>query len=182
MDNGITQEILKEVLHYDHETGDFTWKERPLSMFKTKRACSIWNKVWANKKAGSIKKSNKSGYLLSISIIGTSYPAHVLAWLYVYGKLPCEEMDALDGNFLNLKIKNLREATRSDNIHKSSSKKRLLPVGVYLDGRANLTKRYFVKIMDNKKSIFIGRYETPEDAHQAYIEAKRRVSPEFCML
>jgi hypothetical protein len=179
----ITQERLKELLHYDPDTGFFTWKERPLESFKTIAAGKIWNKRFSNKVAGTVKQTNNNGtYHLSICCFSKRYPANRLAWLYIYGKHPQKEMDAIDGNFLNIKKNNLREATRSDTIHKSLIKKRELPTGVYLADRKNLKKKYYVKIMDKKKSIFIGRYETPEEAHNAYVEAKRQISPEFCML
>ena len=43
----LTQELLKTLLDYNPDTGVFTWKERPLSMFKTEMAGKTWNKRFA---------------------------------------------------------------------------------------------------------------------------------------
>jgi hypothetical protein len=67
----ITQDELKQLLHYDSETGQFTWLAT----------------LTQNKRAGKRAGSWMNGYL-RIKINGRIYRAHRLAWLYMYGEFP----------------------------------------------------------------------------------------------
>lgn len=65
----LTQEYLKKILHYNPLSGNFTWLERPLSMFSPGKRqlniCNSWNSKFANKEAGSkkIDKNHKTSYV-----------------------------------------------------------------------------------------------------------------------
>lgn len=104
----LSQERLKEVLDYDSETGVFTWK-----VGRGGRA-----------KAGARAGSTPMGALKyrQIKIDNKAYCEHRLAWLYVYGEFPKDCLDHSDGNTENNSLKNLREATCSQNVW--NSKKR----------------------------------------------------------
>ena len=85
----LTQERLHEVLNYDPDTGIFTWKERPIETFKTVGAGNTWNTRYAGTVAGS---KDKDGYIV-VRIGGKRYFAHRLAFLYVHGYMPEQEID-----------------------------------------------------------------------------------------
>ena len=72
----LTQARLKEVLHYDPETGVFTWAINRLFAPKAPKG----------KIAGIV---NSHGYLI-ICLDGVRHHAHRLAWLYVHGTRPVE--------------------------------------------------------------------------------------------
>ncbi|MFW5402706.1 HNH endonuclease [Yersinia sp. 1252 StPb PI] len=96
----ITLERLKKILHYDSETGVFTWK-----IYRR-------HNVGVGSTAGS--PSNK-GYI-QIKVDGVSYKAHRLAWFYVHGRWPVEQIDHINQIKGDNRICNLREATNSQNV------------------------------------------------------------------
>lgn len=158
----LTVERLKELLHYDPDTGDFTWRESR-------------GRVSKGSKAGS--KRNCSGWFyLTIRVDGKIYYAHRLAVLYMTGKWPEEYVDHIDGDGLNNKWSNLREATNSQNQANQGVKPtNLLGVkGVQRNGSG-----YGVRLGFRGKTICLGTYPTIEEASAAYQEAAKRYFGEF---
>lgn len=149
---------LREVFDFDPETGVFT------------RLVSV-----SNIKAGYSTPGSpaKNGYL-RLRIDGRLYYSHRLAWLWVYGSWPNKNIDHIDGNPRNNAISNLRLADQSENLQNisKSSKAQSGLRGAYLE---RSTGRWCSKIMIDKKSIHLGTFETPEAAHAAYIDAKKRI-------
>ena len=97
----ITQSRLKELLNYNPDTGVFT---RKVTM-------GIYR---AGSEVGHVFKHRRTHYRV-IGADGGHYKAHRLAWLYVYGKLPDDQIDHEDGNGLNNSISNLRDVSNSGN-------------------------------------------------------------------
>jgi len=175
----LTQELLKQLIDYDPDTGVFTWRERPLSMFKYQHDCKGWNKKYANKEAGSIKIDKLGAICMQITLLSKVYKLSRLTFLYVNGAYPINDIDCIDGDFTNLKWKNIRECTRTDTRYKTiKSKGDVNIIGVHF---CNRERKYISKITVKGKSITLGQFNTPEEAHQAYVNAKRQISPEFCM-
>lgn len=106
----ITQEILKKILHYNPETGEFTWRHRGPEFFSSGLEFKRWNTRYCGKTAGTM---SSSGYIESrIGGINVSY--HRLAWLYVYGELP-DVIDHINGNRSDNRISNLRSVSKDEN-------------------------------------------------------------------
>jgi hypothetical protein len=155
----LTQERLKELFYYDKKTGFF------------KRVKGIASK------GGSI--NNIAGCLTvrgywKICVDGKQYTAHRLAWLYVYGNFPEGFIDHINRIKVDNKISNLRVVTRSENlqnIYKATKKNKTSGVlGVSWFKR---DKKWQAEIQKNKKRIYLGRYDSLEDAKNAYLEAKK---------
>lgn len=152
----LTQNELKNILHYSPEYGIFTW-------IACKNRSDLVGKITGC--------PNDEGYLI-ITVRRRSYLAHRLAWLYMTGKFPAKDIDHKDGRPSNNKFSNLREATKSVNLQnqrRPQINNRSGFLGVYKEG-----KSYIAKIMYNKKIHYLGAHKTPELAHQAYLTAKRR--------
>lgn len=102
----ITQKRLREVLRYNPCTGQFHWR---ISR----------QRIWPGQQAGWKKKD---GYV-QVGVDGETYYAHVLAWLYIYGKWP-NEIDHLDENKSSNGILNLLNVSHSDNMRRHYSNRR----------------------------------------------------------
>jgi hypothetical protein len=74
-------------------------------------------------------------------------------------------VDHIDSNKQNNNLENLRIVSQRENSSKEKTIKSGLPVGVYYWKQTN---RYYSKIYINKKSIFLGYYDTYQEASQAY--------------
>lgn len=155
----LTVERLKEVLHYDLNTGLFIWLK------------STNNKILIGSVAGGL---DEKGYL-RIKIDGKKYRAHRLAWFYVTGVWPIE-IDHKDLNKSNNKFNNLREATRSQNASNGKVRKHNRSGVRGVSQRGN---RFYVEIMSNKKRYRIGVYNTLEEAKEAYNKAAVKYHGEF---
>jgi hypothetical protein len=155
----LTVERLKELLHYDPETGVFTWKVRV-----------------ANVPAGSIAGCNKERYHF-IGVDGREYRAHRLAWLYMTGEWPVE-IDHRDTDGHNNRWANLRHATRIQNCRNTGLPKNSTSgsKGVYW---SKDRQRWVAQITINKVRTGLGRFHTKERAAAASEAAARKHFGEF---
>lgn len=97
----LSQERLKELLHYEPETGWFTWRV----------SSSMAN---PGDRAGGLH--GYGGYR-AIGLDYRKYLEHTLAWLYMTGTVPQKEIDHINNDAGDNRWSNLREATRSQNGH-----------------------------------------------------------------
>lgn len=174
----LTQELLKNLLFYNPDTGVFVWRERPLSMYAKESVCRSWNIRFAGKEAGGILNL-KSGYKCrTVQILWKRCLCHHLAYLYMTGSWPKQDIDCIDGDFTNLKYNNIRACTRTDTRNKTTKAKgKTKLIGSYPHNGG-----YKAEIKIDGKSVYFGTFNTPEEAHTAYCEAKRQISTEFSML
>ena len=160
----ITQERLKELLHYDPETGVFTWKFRDKAYFHKGLRSESWNSKWANTIAGSIFTCHGITYKHT-SIFKKSYRMHRLAWLYVYGEWP-DQIDHINGNGIDNRILNLRSVTNREN-HRNVKLRTDNKSGVNGVNKCKQTKKWKVRINIYGKEKWIGRFDSFEEAKKA---------------
>lgn len=143
----LTQKRLKELLHYNPDTGIFTWRISPNSTVKKQTI------------AGTIKKT---GYV-QIKIDRKLYQAHRLAFLYMEGYTPENEVDHIDRNPSNNRWSNLREASRICNVRncKVSIKSKSGITGVYWYAKS---RKWAATITVNKTRFFLGFHANFEEA------------------
>ena len=141
----LTQEVLKQHLDYDPDTGVFIRKTGYL----------------AGTVAGYI---GKNGYRY-ISVRNKDYLAHRLAWLYMHGAWPQNDIDHKNRVRLDNRIENLRDVTKSVN---------LLNQGLHTDNTSGVrnvywhkqNKKWVVNRNQNNKRYYVGSFETIEEAAQ----------------
>lgn len=151
----LTQERLKELLHYDPKTGAFVWRHRILSQGRISRL--------SGKVAGSVNKA--TGYR-QIGIDGKRYYASRLAWLYMEGYSPEREVDHRDRIRHNDKWKNLRHVSHQCNLRncKLSKNNKTGITGVIPTPSG---KKFEAYITVGEKLIRLGRFATKLDAARA---------------
>ena len=159
----ITKDLLHELLDYDQLTGVFRWKKRT--------SMSI--------KVGDIAgKTYKVGYRV-IKIKRVLYLAHRLAWLYMKGEWPNEVIDHINGVRDDNRLSNLRSVSRS--VNAQNQKKATSANKSGLLGVSEKSGKFIARIGINRKQIKIGCYNSPSEAHQAYLN-KKRESHEGCTI
>ncbi len=151
----VTQATLKAVFCYNPTTGIFT-RLNPVG--KQKREYT---------------RVDNEGYV-KIHINGIPYRAHRLAWLYMTGFLPKQQIDHIDGNRSNNKWPNLRDVPHIVNVQNRRKAQRNNKstglIGVSLMGN-----KYLARIGFGGRRIRIGLFPTEEEAYEAYLEYKRRL-------
>jgi len=156
----IMPEILKirEYIKYIPSTGEFYRKKK--------------NK--GRGKIGIIRLHTPNMYPV-ITTQNRTYLAHRLAWCMYYNEEPPMLLDHIDGDKLNYKICNLRKVTYSENRqnqfqYSEHNKSKLL-------GVVKTKNKWLAKIGINGSSIFLGSFNSPEEAGEAYLEAKKIYHP-----
>lgn len=163
-------EMLKDMsqyLRYDSLTGIFTWIKRT----------SKFSSIKIGQQAGSI---NGDGYLIFM-FKGVHYRCCRIAWLFYYGVLPSDLIDHRDGIRINDCIANLRECSNMLNQQNRKYAKYGTATGLLGVSFQAKTGKYATKIRVDKKTIFIGLFNTPEQANQAYLDKKRELH-QFCTI
>ena len=97
------EELLGDSVHYDPDTGRFTWLPRNNAIF------SEWNARHAGTNACSRRPDGNV-----IHIDGHDYKASRLAFLYMLGRWPFGGVIHVDGDPLNNKWENLDEEASSE--------------------------------------------------------------------
>ena len=152
----ITQTELRAVLRYDPGTGLFT------------RRIDRGRRWKAGEDAGS---SMASGYI-AVSVCGKSYGAHRLAWLYVHGVFPSQDIDHLDGNRANNRISNLRDVSpvvNGQNLHRCHQRSRSGVLGVCW---FPITARWRAYIRAEGRTRTLGYFREKSDAVAARLAAE----------
>lgn len=160
----LTAERLRELLHYHQDTGVFTRRT------DNGRGCHIGDV------AGTLHR--RSGYI-NIYIDGHTHTAARLAWLYMTGQHPSHDMDHINGDTTDNRWANLRDVPvriNSQNTHRANKNNKTGLMGVQF--RKDRGK-YIAQLRIDGKSRRFGSFETPEEAHAAYLNAKRIHHPGF---
>jgi hypothetical protein len=173
----MTAERARQLFSYDPESGDLRWRPRIVEMFDNSknsaaRACSTWNKRFAGKLAGTI---NYKGYRV-FAIDNISYRAHHIAWLITYGQLPNGQLDHRHGIRDSNPISQLREATPGEQ-QQNRKKARTNTSGYTGVSWHKQMQQWAAYISVDRKHIFLGLFDDPREASEAYLAAKRKYHP-----
>jgi hypothetical protein len=156
----ITQEYLKSILYYDPETGLWVW----IKNFHSRRV---------GKEAGSY---TNEGYK-RIKIDGKEYRSARLIWFYMTGEWPENLIDHKDTNKTNEKWTNLREATNAEQCRNRNVKSN--NISGYKGVKQTTSGKFEASIKIENKYKYLGSFNTPEEAADAYADAAVEAYGEF---
>lgn len=148
----VSIEELRRVLSYDSDTGEFKWLAR------------------ISKKNRVGEQAGYTGSYVFIRLYGILYRAHRLAWAIYYGQWPEKDIDHIDRNKPNNRIKNLRLVSDSENLFNTN----LRPdntsghKGVSWSERDQVWRAYISN--GSGKQIHLGLYKSMDEA----ISARKR--------
>ncbi len=153
----LTQKRLKELLHYDEDTGLFIRK----------------TKVSSNANVGDKAGYTRVDKYRVIQVERKLYHAHRLAWLYITGEHPQNEIDHINRDPSDNRFKNLRDVTHSMNLKNQ---------GLSKANKSGVTGVFFVRkdsvwqvyISDRGTSIFLGTFKNKQDAIKARKQAEKK--------
>ncbi len=152
----LTAEYLRSVLHYDQETGIFT------------RKVGSANQV----KVGDVAGSQGGNGYLQIMVCRRKHLAHRLAWLYMYGEWPKDQLDHINRIRTDNRVANLRDVSTKQNMQnagKYSSNTSGHP-GVSWHKRIS---KWVAQITHNRKLIHLGSFASLEEAIAARKAAEK---------
>lgn len=148
-----SQARLREAFDY-HPDGYLVWRIKPSK---------------GPDRTGQIAGGKQRDGRRHICIDGFLAQANKLIWIWHYGQVPEGiDVDHIDNDGTNDRIENLQLLTHRDNVGKAwaRSKASRLPLGVSRAG-----SRFMAQICDGSDRRYLGRYDTPEEAAQAYTRA-----------
>lgn len=146
----------RELLAYDPETGSLTWKVSR-------------GGVRAGAPAGCV---NSRGYVY-VRVDGTHELAHRVAWLLHTGLWPRQDIDHVNGSRADNRICNLRDCSHKLNVQNQRSARSHSAMGLL--GVSPKGRRFRATICSEGRQRHLGTFATPEEAHQAYLTAKRQL-------
>jgi len=156
----ITQDELKHKLHYNPDTGIFTW----INPIKKTNIGKVAGCTMAN--GYSYIKINKKLYL-----------SHRLAWIYINGEVT-KELDHINNNRSDNKISNLRIASKFQNqCNKKVNKNNIYGIkGITLHSKCN---KFQARIGLNNKTIYVGLYDDFFEACCSIISVRNKLHGKF---
>lgn len=155
----LTAERVRELLHYDPDTGIFTNRIRR-----------------GNNPAGSIVGARQRGRYINIELDDRQYSGHRLAWLYVYGEWPTHNIDHINGDGRDNRFCNLRDVAQALNLQNRRGYGETGVKNVYLKhkGAGGRWTYYEVALNVNGKTVYSKLFKTLAEAEAAAIEARAK--------
>ena len=150
---------MREAFAYDPQTGILTWAKAPAKRVKAGAA------------AGTI---TRDGYV-NVTFHRRPYRAHRIAWMLSTGNWPTGEIDHIDGNRTNNRLANLRDVSRKTNAQNRRFARKNSKSGLIGATWSEERKNWSASIMLNGKLKRVGTFNSAQEAHEAYVDAKRKL-------
>ncbi|PTT41483.1 HNH endonuclease [Acidovorax sp. HMWF018] len=160
----LTAQRLREVLRYEPESGQMFWLIRAA------------HRRHPGEEAGSPSKDGR----IRIRIDGQLFYRYRLAWLWMTGKWPDKCVDHINGDHTDDSWKNLRDVPQAINCQNYRKAPKSSSTGL-LGAQALPNGRFESSVKTLYKRRYLGSFDNAQDAHEAYIAAKRELHPGFTL-
>lgn len=157
----ITQAYLKSLLDYDPLSGLFTW--------------AVGRK--GTRKGAVAGCVGPDGYVI-IMVDKKNYPAHRLAFIWMLGEMPANDVDHINRVRADNRWSNLRPATRREN-NLNSGVRSNNTSGYKNVSHCSRTGKFTVSFRVGGKTRFFGRFKTAEAANREAIRLRKILCGDF---
>lgn len=157
-----TPDRLREAFDYEPETGLLTWRIRTS------------NRSFIGREAGSPDGQGYRILMLDKCLLRT----HRVAFAHYHGTWPTGFIDHINGNRSDNRISNLRDVSNAENLQNNWKPQKNSTTGLRGAVRTKYPGVYTAEISVNKVRHRLGTFRSPEEAHAAYLEAKRKLHGE----
>lgn len=177
----LTFEYLSECFLMEEETGVLYWRERPAKHFISERHAKGWNRSFAGKKAGYIKRRLVQPDYWYLKLGERHILLHRAVWA-LSRKVDLREVppmiDHIDCDSLKNRPDNLREvsAQQSCQNRRLRLRSKYGVIGVKFDKRSGA---WTSRIVLTGKPIHLGSFNTKEEAAAAYLGAAKIAHGEY---
>jgi hypothetical protein len=148
----LTFERVRQLLTYDPQSGILVWNARI-------NPSDGWNTKYAGTIAGTKEASG-----ITVRIDRARYRAHRLIWVLMTGYWTTKTIDHVNRDQYDNRWENLREATPAQQCQ-NRSRTTSLPKGVRRER--------------NRYLAVLGSFDTPEEAHAAWLMSARAIHGDF---
>ncbi len=152
----LSAERLRELVHYEPETGALYWRVAR-------------QRINVGDEAGVL---NAAGYRV-VRVDGALYRAHRLVWLHVHGEWPSHQIDHRNNVRHDNRIVNLRDVEQSTNQRNRSNVRGDSQSGIMGVSWDKRRQKWRVRIAIGGKHQHVGYFEDARAASSAYAERKR---------
>lgn len=153
---------LRKLLRYEPETGKLFWKVKPAK------------RIAIGAEAGT---KNALGYLI-VGVMGERIRAHRIIWAMAHECWPPDAIDHINGDPSDNRLDNLRLATLSENQWNRRRQKNNR-AGYKGVNKHKLYNKWSAEIWVYGKKKYLGLFESPELANEAYKAAAEKLHGEF---
>lgn len=147
---------LRRLLRYDADTGHLWWLTHE-----------------GRKQAGKPAGTDIGNGYIAVRIAGTRYKAHRLAWALQHGDWPDGMIDHRNGIRHDNRIANLRTVSRT--VNAQNQRRPMCDNKSGFLGVSPFRGKWKATIVVAGKTTFLGHFDSPERAHQEYLQAKRNM-------
>lgn len=154
---------IDEYIAY-HADGSLSYKKDPRNPDCT-----------TSKHIGRVIRSGDGHGYISCRICGIKMKAHQVVWMIWHREYPACPIDHINRVRTDNRIENLRLARDIQNMQNLGTATRP-NAGVWRSPRSG---RYMARVTHNHKKIYLGYYDTAQEAHDAYTTAKRAICGEY---